>query len=52
MLSAQYFHFKVNNPWLKRLSLIIYAAKSFIAAVTLNLIALLLEILIIFPVSF
>jgi hypothetical protein len=40
MLSAQYFHFKVNNPWLKRLpSLFFMLLSLFIAAVTLNLIA-------------
>jgi hypothetical protein len=29
MLSAQYFHFKVNNPWLTSSLIIFYAAKSF-----------------------
>jgi uncharacterized membrane protein YkgB len=39
MLSAQYFHFKVNNPWQKRIpSLILMILSLFIAAVTLNLI--------------
>jgi hypothetical protein len=35
MLSAQYFHFKVNNPWQSVFLHCFYAAKSFIAAVTL-----------------
>ena len=40
MLSAQYFHFKVNNPWQKRIpSLIFLMLCLFIAAVNLNLIA-------------
>ena len=40
MISAQYFHFKVNNPWQKRLpSLILLLLCLFIAAVSLNLIA-------------
>lgn len=40
MLSAQYFHFKVNNSWQKRMpSLILLILSLFIAAVTLNLIA-------------
>jgi uncharacterized membrane protein YkgB len=40
MLSAQYFHFKVNNPWQKRLpSLIFLLLSLFIAATTLNLIS-------------
>lgn len=40
MLSAQYFHFKVNNPWQKRLpSLFLLFLCLFIAAVSLNLLA-------------
>jgi len=40
MLSAQYFHFKVNNPWQKRMpSLILLLLCLFIAAVSLKLIA-------------
>jgi uncharacterized membrane protein YkgB len=40
MLSAQYFHFKVNNTWQKRLpSLFLLLLSLFIAAVTLNLIS-------------
>lgn len=40
MLSAQYFHFKVNNPWQKRVpSLLLLLLCLFIAAVSLNLIA-------------
>ena len=40
MISAQYFHFKVNNPWQKRIpSLFLLLLCLFIAAVTLNLIA-------------
>jgi len=40
MLSAQYFHFKVNNPWQKRMpSLFLLLLCLFIAAVSLNLIA-------------
>lgn len=40
MLSAQYFHFKVNNPWQKRMpSLILLLLCLFIAAVNLNLFA-------------
>ena len=40
MLCAQYFHFKVNNSWQKRMpSLILLILSLFIAAVTLNLIA-------------
>jgi len=40
MLSAQYFHFKVNNPWQKRIpSLFLMVLSLFIAAVSLNLIA-------------
>lgn len=40
MLSAQYFHFKVNNPWQKRIpSLFLLLLCLFIAAVTLKLIA-------------
>jgi hypothetical protein len=39
MLSAQYFHFKVNNPWQKRIpSLFLMLLSLYIAAVTLNLI--------------
>lgn len=40
MVSAQYFHFKVNNPWQKRVpSLFLLLLCLFIAAVSLNLIA-------------
>lgn len=40
MLSAQYFHFKVNNSWQKRVpSLFLLLLCLFIAAVSLNLIA-------------
>jgi len=40
MISAQYFHFKVNNPWQKRMpSLFLLLLCLFIAAVTLNVIA-------------
>jgi hypothetical protein len=40
MLSAQYFHFKVNNPWHKRMpSLFLFLLCLFIAAVSLNLIS-------------
>jgi uncharacterized membrane protein YkgB len=40
MLSAQYFHFKVNNPWQKRMpSFFLMILSLYIAAVTLNLIA-------------
>ncbi len=40
MLSAQYFHFKVNNPWQKRMpSLVLLLLSLFIVAVSLNLIA-------------
>ncbi|MDQ3016329.1 MAG: DoxX family protein [Bacteroidota bacterium] len=40
MLSAQYFHYKVNNPWQKRMpSLFLLLLCLFIAAVSLNLIA-------------
>ncbi|MEO6695484.1 MAG: DoxX family protein, partial [Ignavibacteria bacterium] len=40
MLSAQYFHFKVNNSWQKRMpSFILLLLCLFIAAVSLNLIA-------------
>lgn len=40
MLCAQYFHFKVNNPWQKRMpSLFLLLLCLFIAAVSLNLIA-------------
>ncbi len=39
MLSAQYFHSKVNNPWNKRLpSLFLLVLCLFIAAVSLNII--------------
>lgn len=39
MLSAQYFHFKVNNPWQKRVpSFILLLLCLFIAAVSENLI--------------
>ncbi len=39
MLSAQYFHFKVNNPWQKRVpSLLLLILCLFIAAVSENLI--------------
>jgi uncharacterized membrane protein YkgB len=39
MLSAQYFHFKVNNTWQKRMpSLFLLLLSLFIAAVSLNLI--------------
>ena len=39
MLSAQYFHFKANNPWQKRMpSLILLLLSLFIAAVSLKLI--------------
>ncbi len=39
MVSAQYFHFKVNNPWQKRMpSLFLLILCLFIAAVSLNLI--------------
>lgn len=39
MLSAQYFHFKVKNPWHKRIpSLFLLLLCIFIAAVSLNLI--------------
>ena len=39
MLSAQYFHFKVKNPWQKRIpSLFLLVLCLFIAAVSLNLI--------------
>ena len=39
MLSAQYFHFKVGNPWLKHMpSLLLLILSLFIAAVSLNLI--------------
>lgn len=38
MASAQYFHFKVNNPWQKRVpSLFLLLLCLFIAAVSLNL---------------
>ncbi|MGV8880327.1 MAG: DoxX family protein [Sphingobacteriaceae bacterium] len=38
MLSAQYFHFKVNNPWQKRMpSLVLLLLCLFIAAVSFNL---------------
>ena len=40
MLSAQYFHFKVKNPWQKRMpSLFLLLLCLFIAAVSLNLIS-------------
>ena len=40
MLSAQYFHFKVKNPWQKRMpSLFLLVLCLFIAAVSLNLIS-------------
>ena len=40
MISAQYFHFKVNNPWQKRMpSLFLLALCLFIATVSLNLIS-------------
>ena len=40
MLGAQYFHFKVNNPWQKRMpSLFLLLLCLFIAAVSLNLIS-------------
>jgi hypothetical protein len=40
MVSAQYFHFKVNNPWQKRMpSLFLLLLCLFIAAVSLNLIS-------------
>jgi hypothetical protein len=39
MVSAQYFHLKVNNPWQKRMpSLFLLILCLFIAAVSLNLI--------------
>ena len=39
MLSAQYFHFKVGNPWLKHLpSLLLLILCLFIAAVSLKLV--------------
>lgn len=39
MISAQYFHFKVKNPWQKRMpSLFLLLLCLFIAAVSLNLI--------------
>lgn len=39
MLGAQYFHFKVNNPWQKRIpSLALLALCLLIAAINLNLI--------------
>ena len=39
MLSAQYFHFKVNNPWNKRMpSLFLLLLCLFIVAVSLNII--------------
>lgn len=38
MLSAQYFHFKVNNPWQKRIpSLFLLLLCLFVAAASLNL---------------
>jgi hypothetical protein len=40
MVSAQYFHFKANNPWHKRMpSLFLLLLCLFIAAVSLNLIS-------------
>ena len=40
MLSAQYFHFKVKNPWQKRMpSLFLLLLCLFIAEVSLNLIS-------------
>jgi len=40
MLSAQYFHFKVKNPWQKRMpSLFLLLLCLFVAAVSLNLIS-------------
>ncbi len=40
MLSAQYFHFKANNPWQKRVpSLLLMLLCLFIAAVSLNIIS-------------
>ncbi|OGX85297.1 hypothetical protein BEN47_15160 [Hymenobacter lapidarius] len=40
MVAAQYFHFRANNPWSKRLpSLFLLVLCVFIAAVSLNLIA-------------
>lgn len=40
MISAQYFHFKVKNPWQKRMpSLLLLLLCLFIAAVSMNLIA-------------
>jgi len=40
MASAQYFHFKVNNPWQKRMpSLFLLLLCLFIASVSLNLIS-------------
>lgn len=39
MLSAQYFHFKVSNPFIKHLpSLLLLILSLFIAAVSLNLV--------------
>ena len=39
MLSAQYFHFKVNNPWQKRIpSMLLLVISLFIAAVSLKLV--------------
>jgi hypothetical protein len=40
MISAQYFHFKVNNPWQKRIpSLFLLLLCFFIASVSLNIIS-------------
>lgn len=40
MVSAQYFHFKANNPWQKRMpSLVLLLLCLFIASVSLNLIS-------------
>jgi DoxX-like family len=39
MLSAQYFHYKVGNPWQKRMpSLLLLILCLFIAAVSLNIV--------------
>jgi hypothetical protein len=40
MISAQYFHFKVNNPWQKRIpALFLLALCLLVATISLNLIA-------------
>jgi len=40
MLSAQYFHFKVKNPWYKHMpSLLLLLLSIFIASVSLKIIA-------------